>query len=443
MNCFYAAPVAVIALCAATVVTAETCPPLPKAPEIAARLEVILPKNPPQVPATRHHTPMPEAPPEATHIKLTRAYCRADCELASSVELDGDGEGIYRGERFDVLVQGEHRFPLAPGAMACLMDAFHTADFWSLAPAYTVDEPALEISTLEVEVAGQHKKVKERVGVRVGAPPALARLELAVEAAGAQSYLVGDANTVPLLQAEHFDFRSRAGAVLLDSAANLSPDSVVLAILAQGAPANQKVLTNGFSDNSAVATSARRGKLALVRAMVAAGAFKDAPYQMREDALRAAIEDAWPAVVEELIKDGADVHARGDEGEGVLDHLGANSLSARKIEDPAFRADRVAVIRLLLAAGTPIPRTIMFHAETQEEIRLFLATGADLEARNGEETPLLATYDEHVAIALLEAGADRNAKDEDGRTIADKAANKDRGMRRVLDWLRAHPAKAR
>jgi hypothetical protein len=444
MNSFFAATIAVIALCAATVAAAETCPPLPKAPEIDAMEEVMLPKNPPQVPAPRRHTPMPEAPPEAMHIKLTRAYCRDDCELASSVELRGDAEGVYRGERFYVLVKGEHRFPLAPGTMACLMDAFRAADFWSLAPAYTVDEPALEISTLEVEVAGQHKTVKERVGVRVGAPLALARLELAVEAAGAQSYLVGDANTVPLLQAEHFDFRSRAGAVLLDSAANVSPDAVVLAVLAQGAPANQKVLRNGFSDNSAVATSARRGKLALVRAMVAAGAFKDAPYQMREDALHAAIEDAWPAVVEELINDGADVHARGEEGEEVLNHLGAWSLSARKIEDPTFRADRVTVIKLLLAAGAPIPRTIMLRAETPEEVLLFLATGADIEAMNGrDETPLLATRDEGVAIALLEAGANRNAKDEDGKTIVDKAANRHTRMPRVLAWLRAHPAKAR
>jgi hypothetical protein len=440
MNPFLAASMAGFALFAATASAAENCPLLPKAPEIGAMEEVMLPKNPPQVPGPRRHTPMPEAPLAAIRIILTRAYCQGDCELASSVELRGDGEGVYRGQRFEVLVKGAHRFPLAPGAMACLMDAFRAADFWSLAPAYTVNEPALEISTLDIEIAGQHKTVKDRVGVRVGAPPSLARLELAAEAAGAQSYLVGDANTVPLLQAEHFDFRSRAGAVLLDSAAHLSPDPVVLAILAQGAPANQKVLTNGFSDNSAVEASARRGKVELVRAMVAAGAFKDAPYQIREDALRAAIEDAWPAVVEELIKDGADTRARDEEGEGILNHLGARSLSAREIEDPTFRADRVAVINLLLAAGAPVPRTILFRAETPEEVRLFLAAGADLEAKNGEgETPLLATSDEDLAVALLEAGADRNAKGEDGKTIADNAANKDMAMPRVIAWLRAHP----
>jgi ankyrin repeat protein len=432
-----------LALCAATVAAAETCPSLPKAPEIDAQEEAMLPKSAPQVLAPRRHTPMPDAPSAKTHIKLTRAYCRGHCELASSVELRSDGEGVYRGERFYVLVKGEHRFPMAPGAMACLTKALRAADFWSLAPAYMVNEPGFEIITLDVEVAGQHKSVKERVGVRVGAPPVLARLGLAVEATGAESYLVGDANTVPLLQAEHFNFRSRAGAVLLDSAANLSPDAVVLAILAQGAPANQKVLINGFDDTSAVATAARRGKLDLVRAMAAAGAFRDAPYQMREDALRAAIEDARPAVVEELIKDGADVHAPDDDGGGMLNSLDAHSITARKIKDVSFRADRVAVIKLLLTAGAPVPPTILFKAKTPDEVRLFLAAGADLEVKNGQaETPLLATSNEDIAVALLEAGADRDAKDEQGKTIADKALNKDTAMPRVLTWLSAHAVNA-
>jgi len=425
----------------ATAALAETCPELPKAPELSADEARILPKSPPRIATRQRHTPMPEAPLSSVHVTLTRGYCNGECEEASRVELGGDGQGAYRGARFDKLVQGDHRFPVTLGAMACLTQVLRAADFWSFAPAYMAGDPSSEIVTLDVEIAGQHKVVKARNGDRAGAPPVLSRLQLAVEAAGGASYLVGDANTVPLLQAEHFDFRSRAGAVLLDSAANLSSNTVVLAILAQGAPANQKVLTNGFTDNSAVATSARKGRLDLVRAMVAAGAFRDAPYQMAEDTMRAAIEDARPAVVEELIRDGADVRARNEDGQGMLERLGESSLTARPIEDPTFRADRVAVFKLLLAAGAPVPKTLLFQAKTAEEVRLFLAAGADLEARNGAETPLLATSDEDVALALLEAGADRNARDDAGKTIADKAADKDTGMPRALAWLRAHPTK--
>lgn len=442
MKAFLAPLLMVFALFGTVAVAAEPCPPLPKAPELDQMVTYLAPKHPPQVAPPTRHTPMPASPLETARIKLTRAYCRDkdDCELISSVELRGDGAGVFSGKILGVLAKGEHRFPVTPGAMDCLLEAFRAADFWSLAPAYVLNKPGMEFATLEVNVSGQRKVVRDRVGVLVGAPPMLARLELAVEAAGAQSYLVGDANTVPLLQAEHFDFRSRAGAVLLDGAANLSPDAVVWAILAQGAPVNQKVSINGFDDDSAVAVAARQGKLDLVRAMVAAGAFKDAPYQMREDALGAAIEDARPAVVEELIKDGADVGVHGDEGEEFLKRLGANSLSARKIEDPTYRADRLAVIKVLLANGAPLPPTAMHYARTPEEVQVLRAAGGDLEAKNQEgETPLLATVNEDVVLALLEAGANRFAKGSDGKTIAQKARNRLSSMPRVTAWLRAHP----
>ena len=56
---------------------------------------------------------------------------------------------------------------------------------------------------------------------------------------------------------------------------------------------------------------------------------------------------------------------------------------------------------------------------------------------------MLATYDDEIAIALLEAGADRNAKDEEGKTIGDKAVNNGTARPRLLAWLRARPVRAR
>ena len=436
--------IASLALGASAASASDPCPPLPTAPKISATETWTLPKVLKRVPAPRRHVAPPEGRPQSLRITLTRANCRDDCELNSRVELRGEGEGIYRGESPFLLVKGEHRFPVAPGAMACLFEAFRAADFWSLGPAYMVDEPGLEVSTLEVEIGGRRKTVKDRLGVRVGAPAVLARLELAVEAAGAQSFLHGDANTVPLLRAERFDFRSRAGAVLLNTAANLASDELVLAILAEGAPANQKVSVSVFHDNSAGEAAARGGKLDLVRAMVAAGAFTDTPYQLREDALRAAVENVRPSVVEELIKQGADVQASDADGATLLDRLDSETLVVRTSDGPTLHADRIAVIKRLLAAGAPVPRNALFVAKAPEEVRLLRTAGADLEARNpAGETPLLASDSEDVILALLDAGADRNARDADGKSIHDKAARKRSSMPRVLAWLSAHPAKVR
>ncbi len=427
--------------CASEAAGSETCPKLPKAPEIGPAEESMLPKITRRVPATRLHILMPQGLQDTIRIKLTRANCRGACEVNSSVEIRGNGQGIYRGTGFYLLVKGEHRFPVPSSTVACLMEAFRAADVWSFASSYVVDAPQFEVVTLEIEIAGRRKVVKDRLGVRIGAPAVLGQLELAVEAAGAQSFMIGDPNTVPLLRAERFDFHARAGAVLLNAAANQSPDDVVLAILAEGAPANQKVAVNGFDDDAAIIVSARRGKLDLVRALVAAGAFADAPYQMREDALRAAIEDARPSVVAELIKDGADLHVDDAGGGYLFDRLVARSLTARSMGDLTFQADRVAVIKLLLSAGATIPRTLMFDARTPEEVRLFLAAGADLEARDSEGlTPLLRTSDEDVAIALLEAGADRAVQGQFGETLLKEALAKHLPMPRVLKWLRRHPA---
>jgi ankyrin repeat protein len=208
----------------------------------------------------------------------------------------------------------------------------------------------------------------------------------------------------------------------------------------------------------------------MLRALIAAGAFKDAPYQMREDALRAAIAAARPDTVRAMLAAGADVHARdvndyvplaemfavgalrGKNGSDVVFSLDqpatarnshadvATERARHDAEDRAYAADRLEVLRLMLAAGSPVPEKAMLSARNANEIRMWLAAGANLEARDSTgDTALQNTDDQDLAIALLEAGADRNTKDEEGNTFAAKVA---KDMPRVRAWLAAHPAAA-
>ncbi len=112
--------------------------------------------------------------------------------------------------------------------------------------------------------------------------------------------------------------------------------------------------------------------------------------------------------------------------------LGLNDVSARGVngETPlhqvAYRAD-LASAKLLLDAGADVNvktkngETPLNNARNAESIKLLLDAGADIDARdsvNGE-TPLhKATYNANIPLvqSLLEAGADPNIQDQDGRT---------------------------
>ena len=371
---------------------------------------------------------------------MGRTYCTDSCPIYI-VEIRGDGAGVYRGDRW-VLVKGEHPFQVPSETVQCLVDAFRAADFWSLSPSYRTHSAYEAVVTIRLEIGGQAKTVEDEHGLLVGLPEAVARLEAAIDAAGAGRYAYGDGGTVAALRAEGFDFHSRAAATMLIRAANASSDQVVLDLIAAGSPVNQAAIdTDVLAGKTAVETAAHLGRLETVRALVAAGAFEDAPYRAREAALVAAAKGAHPEVVAELLKRGIEVNARDAEGKIAL--LEAGSDVDLGMDDAKWEARKVEVVRLLLAAGAD-PRqtgdqgaTPLHRASTPSEVQLLLAAGASLEARDGEgQTPLLATFGDDVALALIEAGADTRARNGAGEPFMKLA--KERGFTKSLAWLRAH-----
>lgn len=93
-------------------------------------------------------------------------------------------------------------------------------------------------------------------------------------AARTESWISGDADTIPQLESEHFDFRSRAAGDLLATAAQAAPDAVVLGLLERGAPSDG--LSAGDEEDvrlSAIEGAAMNGRLMLMKRLIAAGAF--------------------------------------------------------------------------------------------------------------------------------------------------------------------------
>ena len=156
-----------------------------------------------------------------------------------------------------------------------------------------------------------------------------------------------------------------------------------------------------------------------------------------------------PAVVSVLLEAGADVDARGRGGNTALINAAGGKLLETTRGGMFDLGDNPGIVAALLAAGADVnarsQATTPLHgaafAEDLESVRMLLASGADLHARDYQgKTPLLAAADwggfrnPDVLEALVEAGADVNDRDEVGRTVLEYALRSPAD--RVIDVVR-------
>jgi hypothetical protein len=350
----------------------------------------------------------------------------------------------YHGEAF-VLVAGDHSTNLAPEDVRCLVDAFRATDFWSLSPRYTASITDSPTYSLTLSIGGKSKTVDDYVGQAVGMPKAVSGLEDAVDQlSGDERWITGDAQTLPALEAEHFDFRSRAGADLLARAMIVAAegakhaeaevrDGIVTGLIARGAPLDGRALYL-HGDMSTAEIAAMGGRLDLLPPLTKAQVLETGDPTVASAVLRASVGSQRVDVVAEALRHHPDVNSQDEDGNTAL-HLILQGAHPFEGDDAAPHED-LAIIRLLLQAGVDpnIPnhegKTVLHDVLDPDQARALIAGGARLEVRdkNGD-TPLLATFSEDVALTLIDAGADPMAKNRDGRTFFDKV--------RAMNWRRA------
>lgn len=447
---------------------------------IAATVEEYIDLVPPER-LPKHHVAPPALKPDSKiEIKLSRSGCMGSCP---SYEVTLTPASIVFAGGGYVVASGKHTASVDPDAVRALAARFIHADFYSLDDDYeasVTDCPTYQIS---ISIDGHSKHITDYMGSWEGMPAVISDLEDAADTlAHTDRWIAGKDGLVDALQDEKYNFHTYNAQVLLketltrgdtdtvqallDAGVPLKPipapkfkdptqvplfDKVGLLTAAASHPDTLKLLIdaeaskNDQSDkNLALVNAAEAGSLEAVRMLIAYGANPNADlsklnvisgngremhFPDRRSILIYAASSGNPDVVREILQYHPKLEARDREGKTAL-------FAAGDYRRTDADGARVECVRLLLDAGanvnardddgnTPLHET--FLTDVEEEL---LKHGAHINAQNKDgDTPIVTTVDNDAIPLFLKYGADLNLRNKKGQTM--REAEEEKGPLRV------------
>ena len=415
-------------------------------------------------------------PTSKVAITLSRTGCFGSCP-SYTVTVGTDGI-VFAGGGY-VVASGKHTDRVDANQLRNLAKRFVTADFYSMDSSYTAsvtDNPAY---TLSIVIDGHEKKVEDYVGSWVGMPAVITELENAVDTfAHTERWIDGSDGLVEALRGENFNFQSFEAQLMLKEAASRGSTETVRKLLKVGVPleplpapkpdrpyvtsqlesvgwlnaasshpeALQVLINAGASKNDqsdkdlALAGAARSGNVGTARALMDYGANPNADLSagavtkggggIKTQRTRAgsvlidAAESGNPEMVREILRYNPELEARDGQGRTAV-------FAAGEYRDGDKDGARVECLHLLAEAGadvnardnegnTPLHET--FLTDVEEEL---LKLGADVNARNKDgETPIFTTVDDDAIPLFIEHGADLTIRNNKGETVMEAAKEK-------------------
>ncbi len=462
---------------------------------VTAEVEEYLDLVPPERRPTKHVAPPALRPNSQITIVLSRTGCFGTCP---SYKVSITNEHIVFEGRGFVVASGRHTAAVDADSVRKLARRFIAADFYSLDASYTAlvtDNPTY---TLSISVDGRTKQVTDYVGSWVGMPAVITELEDAVDGlAQTERWIEGGEGLVEALQAENFDFQSYRAQLMLREAAARGQTATVRALLAAGVPLQpipapklqpetfrgtpyefggwltvasshpavlQVLLAAGASNNDqndkdlALGGAARSGNVETARALIGYGANPNADLskalaaessggmelrgQGAGSVLIYAAESGNPEMVREILRYHPDLEARDREGKTAIFAVGQG-------RDTDSEGTRIECLRLLVQAGANVnardndgntPLHEIYLSDVEEEL---LKLGADVNARNNDgETPIFTNVDDDSIPLFIAHGADLTIRNRKGQTVLEAA--KERGpsreaaLRKAIDNMNQH-----
>ncbi|QNA85115.1 hypothetical protein G4G27_14755 [Sphingomonas sp. So64.6b] len=412
--------------------------------------------------------PFPTAAPGDIEITLERSACFGTCpDYRVTITDDGkvrfstrtmnfpgtaaEVHRMFNGE--NVLWAGTHDAEVSPQAVAVLIERFRDAHFMGMKPEYFAGVTDNPTYALTLRVGKTTKRVVDYVGKEAGMPAGVTALENAVDQlAGTDRWVRGNAQTIALLKAQGFDFKSRDAAQLVRSAIQLNnwpPNQAGANELIQAAIANGL----DFSTSVNIGVRGRSKETATIGSVIASYAAETGNEALFEDMSRAgqvarmskkSLDSALLSgmgcsarIAKALVEAGANPKAVGENGNAL--HALRSSYGRCAY---AGSAKRVEMAAALVALGVPLEAkdnigwTPLMGCDDPAVTRILLNAGANPNAKDGDGTTVvLSVDDDRVVLTLLRAGADPKAKDRDG-TLRQQARK--RHWPGTLNWLDEH-----
>ena len=287
-------------------------------------------------------------------------------------------------------------------------------------------------------------------------PASVTALEDAVDQlGGTDRWIRGNAQTIALLKAKGFDFRSKGAAGLVRDAIEMNnwptdqsaTDALIRAAIAEGLDLSAKVETRIGRDSKESAAigsiiayfAAETGNVALFERMLRDGYVR----RMGKSLLNSAFSGGMGCearIAQAIFDAGADPKATGGNGNALHSLRSdygrcADAGSAKRTE----MAAKLVALGVPLEARDGINWTPLMGCNDFEVSKILLKAGANPNAKgNDGTTVVLSVDDDRAALTLLRAGADPKAKDDDG-TLRQQARK--RHWPGTLAWLDQHGVK--
>jgi hypothetical protein len=400
-----------------------------------------------RTPPPSRHTPVPTGPGESAIMTLSRSGCYGSCP-AYRVEVRGDGAVRFNGEG-SVLLAGEHTADIDPKVAGCLLEAFRKADFWSLNPRYVARAFDLPTYRLTLSIGGKSKTVIDFAGRVVGMPAEVTSLEDAVDsAAGTGRWITGEPGMIDLLAQEHFDFHSKAAALLALKGVHTASDDTLVELVDRGAALDVEIDSSQPNSPKAGTELLRgailNGKTALFRKLVERGWLATLGLSNANKAFAEGSGGCQPAFVDAAVAAGLDVNAATPLAVKTAtdeDKFGMTALAGLATDYGCpDEVARVATAERLLAHGAnpnlrnSEGKTSIFGVENIDLLNLLLSHGSDASVRDKKgSSAVFDTWTDAIVLRLLEAGASPEGVYFDGKTLREQA--KERHMPNVERWL--------